>query len=172
MQIFAFKNKSTYTLNNTEYQRSLLKKSLIPLPNLRLKYVKTILSFLPQGNLHPCSLPFPTEKLNPYSASTAIPPPLSFLSKSDFSPCSAHRMVPLLKRRRRGWKTCYYGERKGDQCTELRGRNAGIWLRKGNKPSSSSSFPYPTLLSILMSSPFLHSSKVSPKPFLFLHTNS
>lgn len=28
MQIFAFKNNSTYTLNNTEYQRSSLKKTV------------------------------------------------------------------------------------------------------------------------------------------------
>lgn len=78
MQIFAFKNKSTYTLNNTEYQRSSLKR-LIPLPNLRLTYAKTILSFLPLGNLHSCSLPFPTEKLNlPQQSAPTRPTKFSF----------------------------------------------------------------------------------------------
>lgn len=41
-------------------------------------------------------------------------------------------------------------------------RNMGIWLRKGHKPSSSSSFPYPIIVSVLISSHFLHSSRSPP----------
>lgn len=162
MQIFAFKNKPTCTLNNTEYQRPSLKKkeSLIPLANFSLEYAKSTLSFLPVGNVQSCSFLSPTEKLNPYCVSTAIPNPTSFLSKSDFFPGPVHNMVPLLsrKRGRRGEKVCYHAQRKEEK-TGLRGRNKGICVRKGNKCSSSSSFPYPILVSILNSPPFLHSSR-------------
>lgn len=98
----------------------------------------------------------PQKKLNPYSASTEIPTPPSFLSKSDFSPGPVHRMFPLpsRKRKRRGQKACYHGERKEKKMVELWERNEEKWIRKKNKPRSSSSFPYPSLVSILISSPF------------------
>lgn len=121
MQLFAFKNNPTHTLNNTENQRSSFKKeeNLIPSPNFKHEYAKITLSFLLLGNLQSCSLPFLTEKLNPCSLPPEqLPlPPSSFLSKSDFSPGPVHRMVPLLsrKRRRRGQKACYYSERKEEK---------------------------------------------------------
>lgn len=124
MKIFAFKNNPTHSLNNTENQRPSLRKkeSLIPLPNFKLEYGKTTLSFLPLGNLQSYSLSFPHEKLNPNSASTAIPTPQSFLSKSDFSSGPVHRMVSLLsrKKRRKGQKACYHGGRKGEKMDRVK----------------------------------------------------
>lgn len=63
-KIFAFKNNPTHTLNNTENQRPSLRKkeSLIPLPNFKLEYGKTTLSFQPLGNLQSYSLPFSPQK--------------------------------------------------------------------------------------------------------------
>lgn len=146
-------------LNYTEYQRPHLRRSLFPLANLSLVY-----PFLPAAGKSPILLSlFPKEKQNPYSASTAISTPTSFLSKSDFSPGPVHSMVPLLhkKRGRRGQKACYYGQRKGEKI-ELKERNKGIWIREGNKPNSDSSFPYPILVWIQTSSAVLH----FPKCFL------
>lgn len=66
MKIFAFKNNPTHTLNIRKTKdHHLGRKRLIPLPNFKLEYGKTTLSFLPLGNLQSYSLPLPHRKAKP-----------------------------------------------------------------------------------------------------------
>lgn len=119
MQISAFKNNPSHTLNNTEYQR--------PLPWICKNY-----SFLPatgKSIMLPALFPHrnPHRKAKSLSASTVIPTPPSFLSKSDFSP------GPLLsgKRGRREQKACYHGERKGEKMNGVKEKKYGNVNKEG-----------------------------------------